>query len=144
MGNDGGQQRGGQAPAFGQRNQNRKPAVKQAPQISLPAVADTVLYKVDGNWDFTMDSPQGGSGAILLKNENGVYSGTIKTNRMTQETPLQNVSVEGNAVSFTYPVNFGGNSNTVEVKYTVSNNDINGTMNVGQFGSFNLTGKRSE
>jgi hypothetical protein len=143
MGGNEGQQQRGQSPS-GQRNQNGQSRMNQAPKTDAPAAVDTVLYNADGKWSFMIDSPQGGNGDIVLKNENGIYSGTIKTNRMNQETALNNVNVKGNEVSFTYPVNFGGNTNTVEVKYTVRDNDINGTMNVGQFGYFNLTGKRSE
>jgi hypothetical protein len=136
------QQRGqGQMGGFGGARPNNtqpKPNVQAA-----PSPADTIKYTVDGTWNFTIDSPQGGSGTIVLRNENGVYAGTIKTNRMQQETVLNNVDVKGNDVSFSYPVNFGGNSGTVEVKYRVNNADINGTMSVGQFGTFNLTGKRS-
>jgi outer membrane receptor protein involved in Fe transport len=136
------QQRGqGQAGAFGGARPNN---AQPKPNVQAPASpSDTVKYAVDGTWNFTIDSPQGGSGTIVLKNENGVFAGTIKTNRMQQETVLNNVVVKGNDVSFNYPVNFGGNAGTVEVKYRVNNADINGTMSVGQFGTFNLTGKRS-
>jgi hypothetical protein len=63
---------------------------------------------------------------------------------MPQETKLTNVTVNKNEVSFSYPVSFGGNTNNVDVKYTVSNNTIQGTMNIGGFRSFNLTGTRAE
>jgi outer membrane receptor protein involved in Fe transport len=132
------QQRPAQGGGFGGQ---QRPQAK--PVMQAPAPSDTVKYAADGAWNFTIDSPQGGNGTIVLKNDNGVFSGTIKTNRMSQETPLTNVTVNGNDVSFSYPVNFGGNTGTVEVKYRVSNTDINGIMSVGQFGSFNLTGKRA-
>jgi hypothetical protein len=136
-----GQQNGA---AGGQRSQNAPAQRSQAtPAQSTPAVADSVIFQPEGTWNFTIDSPQGGSGTIILKNENGVYSGTIKTNRMAQETSLNNITVKGNDVSFSYPVSFGGNTNTVEVMYKVSNNDIHGTLTMAQFGTFNLVGNRT-
>lgn len=128
----------------GQRNPGAPAQAKpvQHDTAKLAAI-DTVVYESAGTWNFTIDSPQGGSGTIILKKENDTYTGTIKTNRMPQETPLNNVSVKGNDVSFSYPVSFGGNSNTVEVSYKVIDRAIQGTMSVGQFGTFNLTGSRS-
>jgi len=149
MGMDGGQQQqrgGGNMPSMGsQRNgQGNKTQNPVAPTVQANPAADTILYKADGTWRYTIDSPQGGDGTIVIKNENGAYSGTIKTARMPQETTLTNVKVERNEVSFSYTVNFGGNSNIVEVKYVVNNNSIQGTMNIGGFRTFNLTGTRSE
>ncbi|MBT1702608.1 outer membrane beta-barrel family protein [Chryseosolibacter indicus] len=145
-GTGGGQQpRGqGQAPSFGGAR-NQQPA--QRPQTQPADAAqqqDSVKYEPTGTWDFTIDSPQGGSGTIVLKKENDTYTGTIKTNRMPQETVLTNVTVNGNQVSFSYPVNFGGNTSTVTVSYTISKDDIQGTMDIAQFRSFNLTGKRTQ
>jgi hypothetical protein len=127
----------------GQRNGQQRPAQPAVTQTQ-PAGSDTVVYKAEGTWKYTIDSPQGGDGTIVITNENGVYSGTIKNARMPQETKLNNVQVNRNDVSFSYRVNFGGNTNTVDVKYTVNNNSIQGTMNIGGFRSFNLTGTRSE
>jgi outer membrane receptor protein involved in Fe transport len=147
-GGGGGQQQrgGGNMPMGGQRNQGQgnRAQTPVTPKADSSGVADTVLYKADGTWKYTIDSPQGGEGTIVIKNENGTYTGTIKNNRMPQETPLNNVTVKGNDVSFSYPVSFGGNTNTVEVNYRVTNNSIQGTMNIGGFRSFNLTGTRSE
>lgn len=128
-------QRGGQAP----QNTN-----KPVTQNNAPKPADGTIYEAAGTWSFTIDSSQGGGGTIVIKKENGVYSGTIKTQRMTQEMALSSVTVNGNEVTLTYTTNFGGNSVPVDIKATIVNNDMQGTMNLGQFRSFHLTGKRSE
>lgn len=128
-------QRGGQAP----QNTN-----KPITQNNAPKPADGAVYEAAGTWSFTIDSPQGGAGTIVIKKENGVYSGTIKTQRMTQETAFSSVTVNGNEVTLSYTTNFGGNSVPVDIKTTIVNNDMQGTMNLGQFRTFNLTGKRSE
>lgn len=132
---------GGMSPGnFGGGQRAPRPAQK----TSAPVAADTasIVYDATGAWDFTIDSPQGGSGVIKISNEGGTYTGTIKTNRMQDETPLQDLKIEKNDVSFTYPVNFGGNSGTVRVNYRISKGEITGTVAIGQFGSFPLEGKK--
>jgi outer membrane receptor protein involved in Fe transport len=127
-------QMGGQRPGQGQQ---QKPA-EVKPDTS------SAVFEAAGTWNYTIDSPQGGNGTIVINNDNGTYTGTIKNARMPEATTLANVVVKGNDVSFSYPVNFGGNSSTVEVKYRVNKDAITGTMNIGNFRSFNLTGTRGQ
>lgn len=127
----------------GQRQGNpaqNKPATQNA--IAKPA--DGTVYEAAGTWNFTFDSPQGGSGVLVIKKENGVYSGTVKTERMPQATALSSVVVNGNEVIASYTVNFGGNTVPVEIKTSINDKDMQGTMAMGQFRTFNLTGKKSE
>jgi hypothetical protein len=53
------------------------------------------------------------------------------------------VSLDGNALSFKYTVNFGGQSMTVTVETTVEGDTFTGTASVGQFGSFPVEGKKN-
>jgi len=62
---------------------------------------------------------------------------------MKEETKLNTVTVNGNELVVNYTVTFGGNTVPVDIKTTINNNDMQGTMNMGQFRSFNLTGKRN-
>jgi hypothetical protein len=140
MMNGGGQRPQGGAPQGGGQRQGA-PAAQQKP---IAAPADGIVYEPAGTWTFTIDSPQGGAGTIVLKKENGVYSGTIKTERMREETAFTSVKVNGNNVILSYTVNFNGNSVPVEINTTVNNTDMNGTMALGQFRTFNLTGKKSQ
>jgi hypothetical protein len=120
------------------------PAQKPAGQTDVAKPTDGTVYEAAGTWNYTIDSPQGGTGTIVLKKgDDGKYTGTIKSERMREETVLTNVVVNGNEVSFSYPVSFGGNTSTVEVKTSINNNDMNGTLSIAQFRTFNLAGKRS-
>ena len=123
----------------GQRTQPQKPVTTN--NVSKPA--DGIIYEAAGTWTYTIDSPQGGSGVIVLKKENDVYSGTIKTERMKEETALSSVIVNGNNVTLSYTVNFGGNTVPVTIKATINSTEMQGTMSLGEFRTFNLTGKRS-
>ncbi len=138
------QQRGGMNTGGfgGQRNQNQKPQA-QAPQLKSDSSAtDTVAYDATGSWKYTIDSPQGGQGTIVIRKENDKYTGTIKNDRMPQERPVENLQVDGNNVSFSYPVNFNGQQAVISVQYVVKDKSISGTMSVGQFRTFNLTGSK--
>jgi hypothetical protein len=52
--------------------------------------------------------------------------------------------VNGNEVTVSYSVTFGGNTVPVEIKTSINDKDMLGTMAMGQFRTFNLTGKKSE
>jgi outer membrane receptor for ferrienterochelin and colicin len=126
----------------GQRNQ--KPQAPAQPIKSDSTSSDTLAYDATGTWRYSIDSPQGGQGTIVIKKENEQYAGTIKNDRMPQETPVNNLKVNGNNVSFDYPVNFNGQQATINVAYKITDKSIAGTLSVGQFRTFNLTGSKSE
>lgn len=108
-------------------------------QADTAAVVDPV-----GTWNYKVESPQGGDGKLtIVKSDNG-YSGTITNARFNQELPIKDVKLNGNELSFSYEVSFGGNSAQISVVGTINENDFNGTMAFGQFGSFPINAKRSE
>ncbi len=131
---------GGARPNMGAAQQNtNKPA-----ENTLPKATEGVVYEAAGKWSFTIDSPQGGEGTIVIKKENNVYSGTIKTARMQQETPFTSISVNGNEVTMSYSVSFNGNTFPVNIKANIVDKAMQGTMAMGEFRTFNLTGKKVE
>lgn len=136
----GGQQRGG-APAAA-----AVPAVTRAKSdVATPAIDPTAIVQVDGNWTYSVESPQGASGGTMKINKEGdAYSGIIISSRNNRETPLKNIKVVGNELSASYEVSFGGNTSEVLVKGIVTSDQFVGTMTMGQFGSFPMTGKRGE
>lgn len=101
--------------------------------------------KVDpnGKWSYTTETPQGNStGVIKIKNDGGSYSGTITNSMSGQETELNSIVVEGTSLTFTFGFNAGGGTMTIEVSLTIDGNDFEGTMSVGNFGSFPMKGSK--
>jgi outer membrane receptor protein involved in Fe transport len=141
-GNFGGgtQQRGG-APAAA-----AVPAVAKAKSdTATPGVDPTAVVKVDGNWTYSVESPQGANGGTMKINKEGdAYSGVIISSRNNRETPLKNIKVVGNELSASYEVSFGGNTSEILVKGIVTGDQFVGTMTMGQFGAFPMTGKRGQ
>jgi len=147
-GGDGGQGGGG-APAAtgggGGRPQGGTPVTIPStakPAQTTPAKADTVVYEAAGTWNYTIESPQGGVGTLKIKKEGDVYSGTIASNRSPRENPLKDVVFKNNELSFSYELNFGGNTAVITVKGVITKDQFAGTMSLGQFGSFPMNGTR--
>jgi len=152
-GGDGGMDTGGGntggAPARGntrsgaagaQRNQaTTKPVVADSSRVDLNAVV-----KAEGNWTYTIDSPQGGSGILKITKDGEIYKGVIINNRNNREVSLKTVTVKGNELSFSYENNSGGNTMEVTATGIISGDQLAGTMNIGQFGSFPMNAKRTE
>jgi outer membrane receptor protein involved in Fe transport len=136
----GAQQRGG-APAAA-----AVPAVTRAKSdVATAAVDPTAVVQVDGNWTYSVESPQGANGGTMKINKEGdAYSGVIISSRNNRETPLKNIKVVGNELSASYEVSFGGNTSEILVKGIVTGDQFVGTMTMGQFGAFPMTGKRGQ
>jgi outer membrane receptor protein involved in Fe transport len=135
-GNRGGQGGAQQRP---QGQQQQAPAVNNnAPKADPAAVVDPV-----GTWTYTVESPQGGGGTIVIRKEGDAYTGTMTNNRFNRENQLKNVTMNGNEITFGYENSFNGNTNTVTVKATISGEALSGTMTVGQFGSFPINAKKN-
>lgn len=142
QGGGGGQQGGG--PMGGGQRPQGQPQQNQptTPPPTVAKPAEGTVVEAAGTWTFTIDSPQGGNGTIVIKKENDAYTGTIKTDRMPQETAFSSVTVNGTEVIMKYTLSFNGNTVPVEIKTSINATDMAGTMALGTFRTFNLTGKK--
>jgi hypothetical protein len=96
-----------------------------------------------GEWLYTSETPQGtNTGKIKLKKEGDSFSGTITSNFADKEYETNDVTVDGNKLSFYYMADFAGNSLKVEIAVTIDSDSFEGTMTAGQFGSFLIKGTR--
>jgi hypothetical protein len=130
----GGSQRGGGARTGSAPVQNTKMVKADSAAVVNPV----------GTWAYTVESPQGGAGNIVITSENETLAGTISNARFNSENTLKDVTLNGNELSFSYEVNMGGNTMVVNVKGTINGDEFNGNMSVGQFGTFPINGKRSQ
>lgn len=138
-GNFGGGGGGGNRGGGGQR-----PSAPAATNNANALKADpTAVVNPVGTWAYTVESPQGGTGTIVIKKEGNVLSGTMTNARFNRENPLKSVTLNGNEIIFGYESNFGGNTNVVTIKATINGDAMSGTMAVGQFGTFPINAKRN-
>ena len=136
------QQRTGAAVAVtgAQRPQGAaKPVVEDTSKVDPSAVV-----KAEGNWTYTIESPQGGGGVIKITKADDIYSGVIINSRNNREVALKTVTVKGNELSFSYENSFGGNTMEVTAKGIITGDQLSGTMAIGQFGTFPMNAKRTE
>ena len=119
--------------------QNNRPTTSTVPQSS-----DGTVHEAAGTWTYSIDSPQGGGGTIVLTKAGDEYSGTIHRDRAQNDTPLKDVKVTGNDVSFSYVASFGGNNILVSVKAVITNDEMNGVMTFGEMRTVNLSAKRTK
>lgn len=145
-----GMQMGGEAPqGNGQGGRQRTqaaplPAKPAAVRQPLPKATDGITYEAAGSWKFSIDSPEGGEGTIILVRTDGGYAGKITRQNGEHDTPLQDVIIQGNAVTFSYPESFGGSEVTVKVQANISESKLVGTIQFGERAPFNITGKRAD
>jgi outer membrane receptor for ferrienterochelin and colicin len=138
-GNTGG---GGQQRGAGGFNGGARPTA--APNAKMAKADTAAVVNPVGKWVYTVESPQGGAGNMVITKEGDVLGGTISNARFNKENTLKDVKLAGNELSFSYEVNMGGNSMIVTVKGTINGNDFNGNMAIGQFGTFPINAKRTE
>lgn len=137
-GQGGGQQRGG---GGGNRP---APGNGTSAATALPAADPDAVVEAEGTWAYTVESPQGGAGDLVIKKDNGTYTGFITNKRFNNETPLSSVMLSGNELTFQYTVTGqGGNETSIKVKSIISGDELTGEMAVGQFGTFPIRAKRA-
>ena len=129
--------------ATGRQRTPGAPAQNPRPATTAPA-ADGTVYEAAGTWTYTAESPQGGGGTIMLVRNADSYTGTIVRDRAKDPVSLQDIVVDGNEISFSYPAGFGGNTMKVNVQVTITNDAMAGTMRFGEMRTVNISGKRSE
>ncbi len=119
-------------------------APRTTPPVETPAADPEAVVEATGKWEYTVESPQGSNGGIIqINKEDENYTGVLVNARMKQELTLSDVKVNGNELSFSYTMNFGGNEVVIDVKGIIEGDEMKGNMNVGQFRSMPFTAKRS-
>ncbi len=100
--------------------------------------------EIEGSWSTVTQSPQGSNdGKVTFKKEGSNYTGTVSGGRLPSPVDMTSVGLEGNKLSYSYALNFGGNSIKVEVEVTIDGDTFKGNASVGQRGSFAIEGTKN-
>ena len=143
-GGQGGPQGGGNRPGGGPQGAGRPAGPAATAAATLPGADANAEVNAEGTWNYTVESPQGGGGDVLIRKDNGSYTGIITNKRFNRETPLSSVIVNGNELTFQYTVTGqGGNEMVVKVRSIVKDNEFTGEMTIGEFGTFPIKATRS-
>jgi hypothetical protein len=100
--------------------------------------------EIEGTWSTITQNPQGNTdGKVVFKKDGSSYTGTVSGGRLPAPVDLKDVSLEGNTLTYSYSITFGGNAVKVEVEATVDGDSFKGNASVGQFGSFPIEGTKN-
>jgi hypothetical protein len=96
--------------------------------LSLAVVSPALAQSLTGDWDGSMNTP-GGPRAVKLvfKQEGEKLTGTVK--RESGDVPLEG-TVVGNAVRFSYQINYGGSPITMTVTTTLAGEEMKGQVDI--------------
>lgn len=91
-----------------------------------------------GEWDISIDTPVGAMNADLVVNED--LTGEMSSPDMGS-APLNDLSVDGNNVSFSTTVDAQGMTITMNFNGTVEGDELNGSFDT-DFGAISVSGTR--
>ncbi len=98
---------------------------------------------IEGSWTTTVESPQGKMESKLnFAKDGSSFKGTVSGGMMPSAINLENITLEGNALSFRYTLSMGGQSIEVQVDLTVEGETAKGTASVASFGSMPMEGTK--
>lgn len=107
--------------------------------VAAPAFAQT---NVTGDWDVTLNTPQGANTMqVTFKQDGGKVSGTMKS--PMGEMPFDGGTITGSDLVFGFSVPVQGMSLDITMSGKVDGGSIAGTAKFGDFGEGEWTAKRS-
>ena len=134
---------GGQQQRSGGGGQGGNGGARTAAAVKVAAGDPNAMVNAAGSWAYTVESPQGGEGTLVIKKEGETYTGSITNKKFNSNTELSSVSLKGNELTFAYEAKGqGGNKMPIQVKAIITGDAFNGSMTVGQFGTFPIKAKR--
>lgn len=102
---------------------------------------------VEGTWAYLIDSPdQVREGTFTFKKSGEEVVGTITGQDMTDggNDTLDDIVIDGKAIAFTFDIELGGQMIELEFDLEVDGDAMDGSVSVGEFGSFKVTGQRTD
>lgn len=92
---------------------------------AVPAAAQSIA----GEWDAAMNTPGGVRNfKIVFQADSGKLTGTVK--RASGDVPLEG-TIKGNAVRFSYTIDYNGNPLLLTVNATLDGDVLKGTIDLG-------------
>ncbi len=100
---------------------------------------------ISGTWSYTIETPdQKREGTLEFTDQSGSITGTITSSDITSgNKELESIVLDGNTLAFTFDLDMGGQMMTLEFNLKMNGESFDGNVNVGEFGSFPVTGQRT-
>ena len=109
--------------------------------ITLAASSPAQTHDVAGEWDLSIETPQGFRRAgMTLRQDGETLQGVFKGER--GELPFEG-KITGSTIMVSYTVDFGGNEITIMMTGEVEGEDVRGQGDFGGFAKFDWSGNRT-
>ncbi len=103
----------------------------------------SAVVKAAGEWAVTIKVPgQTTEGTLTITGEAGSYEGTF-TSDDGESRSLSDVALDGNNLTFGSKFEAGPQTISLDFDLTIAGDDIEGSVKVGNFGSFEVEGSRT-
>jgi len=98
-----------------------------------------------GKWSYAIEAPdQKREGTFEFTNDGGELKGTMTSeDNASGNDQLSDIVIDGTSVSFTFDFDMGGQMIQLEFDLTLKGETFDGTVSVGDFGTFPITGNRT-
>ncbi len=98
-----------------------------------------------GTWEYTVyGTPEGNvTGRITLQLENDALQGTIYSALLSQTVPLQNLSMEDEALRFSAEFMAEGQTLQTTAELNIAGDSMEGNLEVANYGAYRVTAKRA-
>jgi len=98
---------------------------------------------IDGSWSMMTDTPQGKSELKIVFRKNGQdYRGCVSGKEITTPVEFSSVSYQKGKLRFVYAITYQGSTFDITVEGNVEGAAFKGNMNVVNYGSFPIEGKK--
>lgn len=99
--------------------------------------------KVAGKWSYTIKAPgMNSEGVLTFKGSGNDLTGEWTSSQVPGSNPITNVSVDGNKLSFSSNISMGSRQVTLDFNLIIDGNSLSGTVGVGTFGTFDVSGAK--
>ncbi len=100
---------------------------------------------ISGTWSYTIETPdQKREGTLEFTEQSGSITGTITSSDITSgNKELESIVLDGNTLAFTFDLDMGGQMVSLEFNLKMNGESFDGSVNVGEFGTFPVTGQRT-
>lgn len=98
-----------------------------------------------GKWSYAIEAPdQKREGTFEFSNDGSDWKGTMTSeDNASGNDQLADIVIDGTSVSFTLDFDMGGQMIQLEFDLTLKGETFDGTVSVGDFGTFPITGNRT-
>lgn len=98
---------------------------------------------IEGTWSMTTETPQGKKDLkVVFKKLEKDYKGKISEAQSTETININSATYKNGKLRFVYSIKFEGTAYDIVVEGTIEGEAFKGSMNVGNYGSFPIDGKK--